>query len=334
MNKLLKENLVKNQMLEEFKEEIESLDPMGQVLTYNIDSWITAIEKYAEDLESIHEFFQGQISRKSLFEYCNDDVSIQRKFFAIMLWGFGSGDDLRPAGYGPYRVNKFIEDGVLDNLEAAIIKLNDGNVIESLKSLLATNNLGVSFASKLLYFLSLNMQERAFILDLRVARSLHFLLKNFNPSYIYQNPVNAYRVYLLQLKMWHKRYAHKKEQLEYFLFQKNGFNVDFDVSIGEISNTKDCPNVVITSASRYAKLSAYFSGINEKTVKLTSDDMADILGSTLPPWAFNPQYAFWSNAYYNDHKHRYAWLNHGYQVTQKEIDQENQLAIITFQKVA
>ena len=324
-------------MLENYLDEINGLDPMSQKLNYNIDNWENGIENI--ELQLIHQNFNGCISRQGLFNYCNENHLIEYKFLAIMMWGYGGGDNLRSAGYGPFRVNRIMVNGVLNILPQVINYIDNGELFRALENVVGVDNFGISFASKTLYFLSLHAPNRGYILDLRVARSINHLTGNFPQSSLHRNPIQTYQNYQNILDNWANDYNLQKDKIELFLFLKNGFQ-DLAV-IEEEENMGDVPQInnqhngfdQISPNSRYHNLSQFFRNCEQNIIELDSDDMAEIIGGLLPNWAFNPNSAFWSNASYNDHRHRLAWLGNNFLVNYRFIDQNNKYLRVGFKRI-
>lgn len=107
------------------------------------------LDGFVPDAEFIREIPQ-LIDRAYLREICSDrDISIRRRFLAVMIWGYGD------RAYGPFRVNQmFLQANADSLLEQAFFLAGSGSPIQAY-DFLSKNKihfLGPSYTSKFISF--------------------------------------------------------------------------------------------------------------------------------------------------------------------------------------
>ncbi|NVJ48362.1 MAG: hypothetical protein HWE07_14605 [Cytophagia bacterium] len=205
-------------VLLKYQKQIQELNALeDSKFKYEPSRWVR-LEKNAKQL--VRKYEGEYICRGDVIDafkaYYKNGESYLLPFTLTMLWGFSD------TGYGTFRTNKYL--GVPKN-ELAIQKaFNSSNLKESYQQLLSIYGLGVSYASKLLYFASRAREEKeyALIFDIRVARSLVRLLDTFGIAEIVNiTPSDRFDDYLSYIQLMH-RWADElqveAENIELFLF--------------------------------------------------------------------------------------------------------------------
>lgn len=204
-------------------------DILSQGFDFNSEHWKGKIEDSI--LSKFKSYDDKKITRKDIIDSYKDYFSnIQTKevlipFLLTMFWGYGDN------GYGPYRVNQILRsDKNIDTkgiLAKSMSYINEKKVEEAFKELKQIKGLGISFASKVLYFASKGKGQEIspcpLIFDIKVATTLVKLHSSnkevINMIEVYpKNSWTTYNQYNILLHDWANEYKVEADQIERLLF--------------------------------------------------------------------------------------------------------------------
>lgn len=148
---------------------IQKLNPnTDSKFKYDINVW----SKLNKDYKYLVEDFENDyISRQDVIDaykkyFTDSSQNALRPFLLTMIWGFYNN------GYGTYRTNKYIESD--ENIGIIKKAIESDNLEDSFQSFNKIKGLGISYITKILYFMTKakSADNYALIFDARVANSL------------------------------------------------------------------------------------------------------------------------------------------------------------------
>jgi hypothetical protein len=184
-------------------------DLLNKPFKVNANNWVGMSDIVLNKLEwfaqknNETEKYQG-ITRKLVLDFCGQSAitNSERRdiFIYIMIWGYAN------SGYGAYRVTKMLEYNFLDKtLEEGFEHVKKNNIEKAFKCFSGIPGLGISFVSKILYFLTRNNEkDYALIFDMQVCKALLCLT---NPDFIKimdVMPKNDWKSYEFYLQLMRK----------------------------------------------------------------------------------------------------------------------------------
>lgn len=196
---------------------------MAQGFKYNTKTWQ---QLSFEHKILVSDFQDTDVLRadviKAFNNYYSGNGDYMRTFLLTMIWGFGD------TGYGAFRTNRIINsDKNLHLIKQGIDQVKEDKLELAFHSLMKINGLGISYATKVLYFASkaVNKQEYALIFDNRVAKSLLRLcanneiasMLNVSPSTRFED----YYQYICLIHQLSKQHGVDADAIELFLFEQN-----------------------------------------------------------------------------------------------------------------
>ncbi len=204
--------------LEKHIKHIKKIKPNEQGFNYDPSRW--------EDLKSewkssIREFENMLVTRKivinSFKEHFENKCDYFKPYLLTMIWGYAN------AGYGNYRVKTQMRNP--EQIKKAFDKLKSGNLEEAFEELISIKGLGISFASKLLYFGGrARIKEYPLIFDRRVAGALVKLYVPKSIEGIFEiSPSSKFEEYQNYISFLHtlaKKNHVEAEQIEQFLYEQ------------------------------------------------------------------------------------------------------------------
>jgi hypothetical protein len=230
------------QNLNALRDPISSVD-INNSFHYNINFWITGCPDYLLPmLTEINNNFSETISRNQILEFAanmeaieQNDQNCLKLFMLSLIWGSGLTNRNRTKIYGNEPSN------IIDSMKAAVRKINENDFRNALKNLLKIEGLGISFATKIMYFYGKanrgEMTRYPLILDNRVITSLIRLsmtssdfekLKSISSF----SPKSNAKSYLKYLELIFSEAENKRidaDKYEYFLYWKKGDFVGFNI---------------------------------------------------------------------------------------------------------
>lgn len=196
---------------------------MAQGFKYNETKWQ---QLSSENKILVSDFENKNISRddvvKAFNNYYSGNGDYMSAFLLTMIWGFGD------TGYGAFRTNNFISTAEnLQLIKRGIDLAKEDNLEIAFQSLMKIRGLGISYATKVLYFATraAHKQDYAIIFDNRVAQSLVRLyanneiaaILNVSPSSKFED----YQKYNMLIHQAAKQFGVEADAIELFLFNQS-----------------------------------------------------------------------------------------------------------------
>jgi hypothetical protein len=206
--------------ISQYKTRIIELNPLvHSEYTYNAAKW-SRLD--ANTLEAVKDFEDNPISRQDVIDayaaYYQGFGGVLRPFILTMIWGFEN------TGYGPYRTEKLLSAENDKLINSALDALKNEDLKLAYKVLMSVKGLGISYASKILYFATraLDWKKYALIFDMRVARNMVKLALGTEVSGILDvypsGKFKDYSQYIQLLHSWATQMEVPAENIELFLF--------------------------------------------------------------------------------------------------------------------
>lgn len=211
--------------MQEFLPHIEAIKSMptpGQGFTYKPEHWKDIPQEVKLRLSA---YESREIKRSDIIdafeEYYKKPNSDDIPFWLTMIWGYGK------TGYGNARVQRYYADSTnREAIKKALEYVKSDQLEEAFTLLLNIPYLGISFASKLLYFASRGVGYEIYplIFDARVAESL---VKLFVPTGLQDifkvAPSDSFESYKKYYTFIHKIagvYALEADTIEHYLYDR------------------------------------------------------------------------------------------------------------------
>lgn len=211
-------------MIEEYIENIKNLNPVpeNQGFKFLLKNWEGHIEDKSV-LSNVAQLDGQDINRQMVVEayrkYFNDKKDVSVPFLYTMIWGFGN------AGYGAFRTNKYLSSENKGFIIKALDFVDNEQIEKAFEELNNIKGMGISFASKVLYFAGKAKDIKGYplIFDNRVAHSLVSILSKEVAEMLNISPKvqwKTYNNYNEMLHNWADKYSLKADWIELFLFNQ------------------------------------------------------------------------------------------------------------------
>lgn len=208
--------------LEKYINAIKPLKPMNQGFMYNTKVYY---QLPAERKDLLSDYEGKELKRGDIVSayksYFNGNGKYINAFLLTMIWGFGD------TGYGAFRTNNLISTAEnLQLIKRGIDLAKEDNLEIAFQSLMKIKGLGISYATKVLYFATraAHKQEYALIFDNRVAQSLVRLYANNEIAAILNvSPSSKFEDYQHYIRLIHrlaKQHGVEADAIELFLFEQ------------------------------------------------------------------------------------------------------------------